>query len=68
MELKHGVNAMLTEGGNPGEIVTNFEAIDRDPALASSLASGALEFARRRFDPERVAGDALRFYQKVAHP
>ena len=68
MELQHGVNAMLTEGGNPGEIVTNFEAIDRDPALASSLASGALEFARRRFDPERVAGDALRFYQKVARP
>ncbi len=54
--LRDGVDALLTEPGNPTELAEAILRLKRDPALRSALGEEGRGLALRKFQPREIVG------------
>lgn len=63
--VKDGVEGLLYHDSDPFALAGKIDQLLGDPALAVRLGASARETARRRHDPQTVAGQAVDTYGKV---
>lgn len=63
--VQDGVEGLLYHDSDPFALAGKMEQLLGDPALAARLGANARDIARRRHDPQTVAGQAVNAYRQV---